>query len=245
MFFVFNKRKINSYLISLGTVAILSFISFMSISKNPENTIQTQASVQNEIFEPIFKSETTTKQIALSINCSENAENIESILEILAKMNSKATFYITGKIAKENSEKVKKIIASGNEVGSLSNNYMHLNLKSVLEVRKEIQESVEILNKITNQKVKTFRAPYGEYNKTIIKEARNQNLEIVGWNIDSLDYNGLDEEEMIERINENLKPGSIVLMHNSAKNTATSLEGIISNLQKSGYKITTVQELIS
>ena len=239
MFFVFNKRKINSYLISLGTVAILSFISFMCISKNPENTIQTQASVQNEIFEPI------TKQIALSINCSENAENIESILEILAKMNSKATFYITGKIAKENSEKVKKIIASGNEVGSLSNNYMHLNLKSVLEVRKEIQESVEILNKITNQKVKTFRAPYGEYNKTIVKEARNQNLEIVGWNIDSLDYNGLDEEEMIERINENLKPGSIVLMHNSAKNTATSLEGIISNLQKSGYKITTVQELIS
>ena len=55
MFFVFNKRKINSYLISLGTVAILSFISFMSISKNPENTIQTQASVQNEIFEPVFK----------------------------------------------------------------------------------------------------------------------------------------------------------------------------------------------
>ena len=122
---------------------------------------------------------------------------------------------------------------------------MHLNLKSVLEVRKEIKESVEILNKITNQKVKTFRAPYGEYNKTIVREARNQNLEIVGWNIDSLDYNGLDEEEMIERINENLKPGSIVLMHNSAKNTATSLEGIISNLQKSGYKITTVQELIS
>ena len=85
MFFVFNKRKINSYLISLGTVAILSSISFMSISKNPENTIQTQASVQNEIFEPIFKSETTTNQIALSINCSENAENIERYKAIIAK----------------------------------------------------------------------------------------------------------------------------------------------------------------
>lgn len=245
MFFVFNKRKINSYLISLGTVAILFSISFMSISKNPENTIQTQASVQNEIFEPIFKAETTTKQIALSINCSENAENIESILETLAKMNSKATFYITGKIAKENPEKVKKIIEFGSEVGSLSNNYIHLNSKSVIEVRKEIQESVETINKITNQKVKTFRAPYGEYNKTIVREARNQNLEIVGWNIDSLDYNGLDQAEMIERINENLKAGSIVLMHNSAKNTASSLEGIISNLQKNGYKITTVQEIIS
>ena len=174
MFFVFNKRKINSYLISLGTVAILFSISFMSISKKPENTIQTQASVQNEIFEPIFKSETTTKQIALSINCSENAENIENILETLKKMNSKATFYITGKLAKENPEIVKKIIDSGNEVGSLSNNYIHLNAKSVSEVRKEIQESIEIINKITNQRVKTFRAPYGEYNKTIVREVRNQ-----------------------------------------------------------------------
>lgn len=50
---------------------------------------------------------------------------------------------------------------------------------------------------------------------------------------------------MIERINQNLTPGSIILMHNSSKNTAQSIENIIHNITEQGYEITTVSDLIS
>ena len=49
---------------------------------------------------------------------------------------------------------------------------------------------------------------------------------------------------MIERINKNLKNGSIILMHNGTDNTANSLEGIIKDIQKNGYNIVKVSELI-
>ena len=122
---------------------------------------------------------------------------------------------------------------------------MSLEDKSEEEISKQISECTKILEQISGTKIKTFRPPYGEYNNTIIKQARSQNLEVIQWSIDSLDYYGLDEDEMIERINQNLTPGGIILMHNSSKNIAQSIENIIHNITEQGYEITTVSDLIS
>ena len=65
------------------------------------------------------------------------------------------------------------------------------------------------------------------------------------WNIDSLDYNGLNSEEMCERINDGLMPGSIILLHNTGKYINNSIEDIIHNLQQQQYEVCTVSELIS
>ena len=240
MFFVFNKRKIQSYLISLGMVIML-FGASIFVSNN-NNTLLTSSMIANS---PINKVETERKEVALSINCIENVDNISSLVDSLSKMKVKATFYITGELASKYPEEVKKIVNNGNELGNLSYKYISLEDKSEEEISEQISKCRKILEDISGSKIKTFRAPYGEYNDTIIKQARSQNLEVIQWNIDSLDYNGLNEDEMIERINQNLTPGSIILMHNSSKNTAQSIENIIHNITEQGYEITTVSDLIS
>ena len=212
MFFVFNKRKIGSYLISIGTVAILFSIALFGehLGDGEKNVIATSASNVNNL--PVYKVETEIKKVSLSINCGENVENIDSILNTLTTTNAKATFFISGEIASSNAE----IIKGSNEI-----------------------------EKITGQKAKVFRAPYGEYSREIIQIASEQGLFTVQWNIDSLDYNGLNGEEMCERINETLAPGSIILLHNSAKYTAESMEKIIQNIQKQGYQLVTTSELLT
>ena len=240
MFFVFNKRKIQSYLISLGMVIML-FGASIFVSNN-NNTLLTSSMIANS---PINKVETERKEVALSINCIENVDNISSLVDSLSKMKVKATFYITGELASKYPEEVKKIVNNGNELGNLSYKYISLEDKSEEEISEQISKCRKILEDISGSKIKTFRAPYGEYNDTIIKQARSQNLEVIQWNIDSLDYNGLNEDEMIERINQNLTPGSIILMHNSSKNTAQSIENIIHNITEQGYEITTISDLIS
>lgn len=241
MFFVFNKRKINSYLISIATVVILLGIS-MFANNNLNSTIETSAGSMSS--QPIYKVETEIKKVAISINCSENVENIESIIDSLSKMKVKATFYITGEVAAKYPDKVKKIVDNGNEVGNLSYHYTNLKNKNKDEIKEEIESCTKEIEKITNTKVKTFRAPYGECSNTITKEAQEQNLVTVQWNVDSLDYNGLNSEEMCERINEGLVPGSIILLHNNGKYTADSIEDIIHNIQKQEYNICTVSDLL-
>lgn len=241
MFFVFNKRKINSYLVSIGTVVILFVVSIFA-TKGINDTIETSATINKQ---PIYKVQTERKKVAISINCSESVENIDSIVDSLSKMKAKATFYVTGELANKNPEQIKKITANGYEVGNLSYHYSNLKNKKIEDIRDEILKCTEQIEKITNTKVKTFRAPYGECDSVIIDEATKQNLCTVQWNIDSLDYNGLNGEEMCERINDGLMPGSIILFHNTGKNTTSSIEDIIHNIQKQQYEICTVSDLIA
>ena len=241
MFFVCDKRKINSYLISIGTVLmLLSTAMFIGDTKN-DTILTSTASTDNY---PIYKIDTKEEKVSISINCNKSAENIDSILKSLDKMKTKATFYITGEFAERYPDEVKKIIKSGNEVGSLGYHYENLKKKSKEEIEEEIFKGKNSIEKVINKKIKTFRAPYGECNTLIIEEAKKQNLTTIQWNLDSLDYNGLDSAEICERIDEGLIPGSIVLLHNDGKNTASSIEDIITIIKKRNYNICTVSELI-
>ena len=79
MFIVFNKEKIYSYIITLSTITILLGISTV-ISNNSLETILTSSS--NRLI-PIYNVETEEKQIALTMNCAWNADDIDSILDKL------------------------------------------------------------------------------------------------------------------------------------------------------------------
>lgn len=241
MFFVFNKRKINSYLISIGTVIMLFAVSLF-VNNGVNSTIETSS--KNVIQLPIYKVETERKKVAISINCSESAENIESIIDSLSKMKTKATFFVTGEFAEKNPDIVKKIVNDGNEIGNLSYHYTNLKNKKTEEIKNEIAKGKEQIEKLINAKVQIFRAPYGECNSIITEEAKKQSLLTVQWNLDSLDYNGLNSEEMCKRINEGIMPGSIILLHNNGKYTASSIENIINTIQKNEYEICTISELI-
>jgi len=108
----------------------------------------------------------------------------------------------------------------------------------------EILKCTEKIKDITGKETKLYRCPYGEYNDTVIKSATENEYKVVQWSIDTLDYEGLDESQMIDRINKGLKNGSIILMHNGTENTANSLEGIIKDIQEKGYNLVKVSELL-
>ncbi len=239
MFFVFNKGKIKSYLVSIGTVAILLVMS-IALQNNVNNqTIKTSGTVTKM---PLCKVNTTEKSVSISINCIENMDNISNILDTLSKMKSTATFFVTGDIVNKYPEDIKKIISNGNEIGNLSDKYTSLKKMGKDDVEKQIQGCNKKIESLTKQVPMLFRIPYGEYNNTILEAAEKNNMETIQWNIDSLDYNGLSTEEMWERIEESLTPGSIILMHNEY--IGDGLETIIYNIQERGYQVTNVSKMM-
>lgn len=241
MFFIFDKQKIYSYLIAASTVAVLFILSFFFINTDAK-FIETSSNVSKLV--PIYNVEVQQKRISLTINCAWNADDIDKILETLDKCNVKATFFMVGEWVDKYSEHVKKISAKGHEIANHSDSHLHVNDLSYEQNVAEITKCNEKIKKITGKEVKLYRCPYGEYNDTVIKAATDNGYKVIQWSIDSLDYQGLDASQMIDRINKNLKSGSIILMHNGTENTANSLEEIITNIQKQGYNIVTVSDLI-
>ena len=177
-------------------------------------------------------------------NCYWNADDIDSILETLKNNNVHITFFIVGEWADKYPEAVKKIYEAGHEIGSHSNTHPHVNNLSSEKNLEEIQLSVNKIEKITGIKPTLYRAPYGEYNNTVIKTAQENGYYTIQWNLDTLDYKGLTGEEMWKRLKNKLNKGSIILSHNGTKHTADSLDILIKNIQDNGFKVTTVSELI-
>ena len=84
MFLVFNKEKIQTYIVSVLTVAVL--ITIANVRK--VETIQT-SSQEKEL--PIYNVQTDEKKVAFTMNCAWNADDIDKILETLQKNNVKIT----------------------------------------------------------------------------------------------------------------------------------------------------------
>ena len=237
MFIVFNKEKIQTYLVSILTVAVLIGIANLEQLK----IVETNATSRKI---PIYNVQTDENKVALTMNCAWTADDIDKILEVLKNNNIHITFFIVGEWANKYPEAVKKIYESGHEIGTHSDTHPHVNKLSLEENTKEIQNGIKKIKEITGKDVNLYRTPYGEYNDVVISAAEKYKLNTIQWNIDTLDYEGLTGNEMWKKIEGKLQKGSIILSHNGTKYTAESLNMLIKNIQSKGFQIVKVSELI-
>ena len=237
MFLVFNKEKIDTYLVAILTVAVL--IGIASIDK--AKVIPTSA-VERSL--PIYNVQTEEKKLAFTMNCAWNADDIDQILEVLKNNDVKITFFMVGEWVDKYPDAVKKIYGAGHEIGSHSNTHPHVNNLSSEKNLEEIKLSVSKIEKITGSQTKLYRTPYGEYNDTVIKTATENGYYPIQWDVDTLDYEGKTGDEMWGRIKGKIKNGSIILSHNGTKHTAESLDMLIKNIKSKGFEIVKVSDLI-
>ena len=226
MFIVFNKQKIYAYLVSVITVVLL-FCVASSLNTTASNTVATSSSTNKKLL-PIYNVETSEKKVAFTMNCAWNADDIDSILKTLEENNTKITFFMVGDWIEKFPDSVKKIYESGNEIASHSDTHPHVNNLSYEENIEEIEKSNQKIEKITGQRTKIYRAPYGEYNDTVIKAANT----------------GITGGEMWNRLEGKIKEGDIILSHNGTKHTADSLDMLIKNIKAKGFEVVKVSDLI-
>src|SRR5574344_2048534 len=142
----FAELMTNEIFWSLSTVAILLVLSIVMQGKNINQSIKTSSEISKN---PISSVETSEKEIALSINCNKNMDNINNIIDTLSKMNASATFFVTGEIIDKYTEEVKKIINNGNEIGNMAQNYTSLKQKNINDIQKQIKNCNEKITKLT------------------------------------------------------------------------------------------------
>ena len=141
MFLVFNKEKIQTYIVSVLTVAVL--ITIANVRK--VETIQT-SSQEKEL--PIYNVKTDEKKVAFTMNCAWNADDIDQILKTLEENDVKITFFMVGDWVDKYPEAVKKISDAGHEIGNHSNTHPHVNNLTYEKNISEIEECNKKIEKI-------------------------------------------------------------------------------------------------
>lgn len=193
---------------------------------------------------PIYRVKRDEKIVSISFDAAWGNEYTQSLLDTLKHHDVKTTFFLVGMWVDKYPESVKAIHDAGHDVGNHSNTHPHLPKKSNEEIRNQIEECNQKVEKITGKRPTLFRFPYGDYDNKSIDELLNLNMYPIQWDIDSLDWKDKKCDEMCKRIIPKLAPGSIILMHNGAKYTADSLGTIIEKIKEKGYKIVPISEII-
>lgn len=195
---------------------------------------------------PIYSVETEEKKVALSFDAAWGNEDTQKILDTLAKYKVHATFFMTGGWVENYPEDVKKIQAAGHDLANHSENHKNMSQLSDAECQDELMKVHNRVKELTGVEMKLFRPPYGDYDNHVIINAQKCGYFSMQWSVDSLDWKNYGVESIIKTVTQHkdLQNGAIILMHNGAKYTAQALPTLIETLQKEGYEIVPISELI-
>lgn len=112
------------------------------------------------------------------------SEHTERLLDSLAELEVKATFFLVGLNARKRPDVVRRMIRDGHTVGS--HTMSHANLTKVYaENRTKFWEEVDgnsaLLREITGQWPRYLRPPYGAIDRRVLKELNARGYEVVMW----------------------------------------------------------------
>ena len=193
---------------------------------------------------PIYRGNQGKKMVSLLINVSWGTEYIPRILNILKEHHVKATFFIEGKWAKNNPDYVKMIAEEGHLLGNHAYSHPDMARLSEQEIIKQIKNTNDTLRAITGKKPTLFAPPSGSFTDQVVKVAASCNMKTILWTLDTIDWKNPSVSVMINRVVPKIHPGATILMH-PTEAIVRGLGDLILEIEKKGYKIGTVEKLLS
>lgn len=189
------------------------------------------------------KSATATKKkvVALTFDDGPNPKTTPEILKILKQENVKATFFMLGKSIAMDPKVARSVVAAGQEVGTHTYDHKNLSLMNPAAALQEVTTAADDMYAATGELPTLMRPPYGAVN---MAHDSRITLPAVQWSIDSEDWRVHAPAPIIARVNAEVNPGGIILMHDIHPQTVAALPSVIKSLKAKGYSFATVTELL-
>ena len=236
---ILTKRHLAVALVLAFLLAVLVVIAAAAIPYAYANAV---ASSRRKL--PIYCTDRADQVISITFDAAWGDEDTQELIDILARYNAKATFFVTGEWVDRCTDSVKALHDAGHEIMNHSDTHPHMPALSRDEMIREINTCSDKIQAITGVRPPLFRAPYGDYDNSLIDTADMLKIACIQWDVDSLDWKGLSAGEITKRVTSQAASGSIVLFHNGTENTPQALSDILRILQEEGYTFLPVSEMI-
>ena len=129
------------------------------------------------------------RQIALTYDDGPNDPHTLRLLEVLAKHDVLATFFLIGRYVQQRPDIAREVIRSGHILGNHTFTHPLLIFKNDAEIRKELQQCRQSLLDAVGGHSNFFRPPFGGRRPGTLRIARDMGLEPIMWNVTGYDWN--------------------------------------------------------
>jgi peptidoglycan-N-acetylglucosamine deacetylase len=184
------------------------------------------------------------KEVALTFDDGPWPGATDRILAILRRLHVAATFFMVGHQVDAYPGIVRRVAASGLEIGNHS--FDHPEGFAALSDERINSEMADTNTLLANLGVTptAFRPPGGSYDDGVVATARAQGMRTVLWDVDPRDWvSGVAPKLIVSNVLHKVRPGSIVLLHDGggdAQHTIKALPDIIERLRARGYDFVTI-----
>jgi peptidoglycan/xylan/chitin deacetylase (PgdA/CDA1 family) len=187
-----------------------------------------------------------TKKIAITFDDGPNPEFTPKVLELLKEFDAKASFFCIGRHVKKYPELLKQIHTEGHDIGNHS--FIHsmtIDFKSTEGWLVELKNTDQAIFNAIGIKSNLFRPPFGVTTPHLAKALKVTGHRAIGWNIRPFDMALKNRNTILKRILKQIKPGSVILLHDKHEHIEFVLEQLLQFLKKQDYEMVTINELIN
>ena len=192
------------------------------------------------------------KQIALTYDDGPNDPHTLRLLEVFARHNVRATFFLIGKYVRQRPGLAREIVAAGHVVGNHTFTHPLLIFKRASEIRRELADCRSALQDAIGDHSRLFRPPFGGRRPAVLRIARDLGLVPVMWNVTGYDWNAPPAEVIERKVSQRIRGGDVILLHDGGHaamgadraQTVIATERLIAKHKSDGYEFVTISQMM-
>lgn len=193
-------------------------------------------------------------EVALTYDDGPNDVATDELLELLARRNTRATFFMIGQFVRQRTEIVRRVHAAGHLIGNHTETHPWLSWQSARVIREELHACNEALEDAIGAPVGYVRPPHGARRPAVFRAAAELDLKLVQWNAMGHDWKPIGTKSILANI-ENARRraqqrhvGTNILLHDghhrgmgaNRSDTLRATEQLLERFAREGVRTITV-----
>ncbi|HEY3990916.1 MAG TPA: polysaccharide deacetylase family protein [Acidobacteriaceae bacterium] len=193
-------------------------------------------------------------EVALTYDDGPNDPYTGQLMDVLARNQVRATFFVIGRYVKQKPQIVRALHRAGHLIGCHTMTHPKLMYMGRKRIRAEISDATALIEDTIGSRVRFFRPPFGARNPAVFHAAAELRLTPVLWNVNARDWKAKSAAEIeagLARgmaLNQRKQCGSNVLMHDGGhlemgtdrRRTVTATANVLGTAQRGGIRFVTI-----
>ncbi len=211
-------------------------------------------SPQSQLFGRTVIAGRDPAEVALTYDDGPNDAATMQLLEVLARHNVRASFFMIGRFVRQRPEIVRAVHAAGHLLGNHTMTHPWLAWQSERIIREELRGCNQALEDVLGAPVRYMRPPHGARRPAVLHIARELGLTLVQWNVMGNDWAPIGTDGVLRKVQRGLETvrergrSANILLHDGydqrmgADRSATvhATDQLLTQLMAGGSRIVTV-----
>lgn len=168
----------------------------------------------------------------------------DQVMSMLRGAGAQATFFLVGQVLGDRPDVARREIEHG---GVADHTWTHANLPSLgnRELRAELLNTKRALERATGERMTLMRPPFGARDARTDRVVKRMGMVPVMWDVDTRDSAGAGSDEIAANADAGMRPGAIVLMHDTYDRSLAALPRVLQAAKRKGIRLVSVAQLLA